>query len=55
MINIIKQLYANYVTRRERARIQKKGKQFLAELKAKGPTLDRVGQVFIQKATIRKD
>jgi ssDNA-specific exonuclease RecJ len=51
MINIIKKLYANFLARRERARIRKKGKQFLAELKAKGPTLDRVGQVFVQKAT----
>ena len=51
MIQIIKQLYANFLARRERARIRKKGKQFLAELKAKGPNLDRVGQVFVQKAT----
>ena len=51
MIQIIKQLYANFLARRDRARIRKKGKQFLAELKAKGPTLDRVGQVFVQKAT----
>ena len=51
MIRSIKQLYANFLARRERARIRKKGKQFLAELKAKGPTLDRVGQVFVQKAT----
>ena len=51
MIRTIKQLYANFLARREAARIQKKGKQFLAELKAKGPTLDRVGQVFVQKAT----
>ena len=55
MIRKIKVLYADYVARREAARIRKKGKQFLAELKAKGPNLDRVGQVFIQKATIRKD
>jgi hypothetical protein len=52
MIQIIKQRYAVYVARRERSRIRKKGKQFLAELKAQGPTLDRVGQVFVQKATI---
>jgi len=51
MIQIIKQLYANFLARRERARIRKKGKQFLAELKAKGPNLDRVGQVFVQKGT----
>ena len=51
MIQIIKQLYANFLARRERACIRKKGKQFLAELKAKGPNLDRVGQVFVQKAT----
>ena len=51
MIQIIKLLYTDYVARKERARIRKKGKQFLAELKAKGPTLDRVGQVFVQKAT----
>ena len=51
MIKIIKQLYANYISRRERARIRKKGKQFLAKLKAQGPTLDRVGQVFVQKGT----
>ena len=51
MIQIIKQLYANFLARRDRARIRKKGKQFLAELKAKGPTLDRVGQGFVQKAT----
>ena len=51
MINIIKKLYANFLALRERARIRKKGKQFLAELKAKGPNLDRVGQVFVQKAT----
>jgi hypothetical protein len=51
MIREIKQLYADYVARREAARIRKKGKQFLAELKAKGLTLDRVGQVFVQKAT----
>ena len=51
MIREIKQLYADYVARREAARIRKKGKQFLAELKAKGPTLDRVGQVFVQKGT----
>ena len=51
MIRTIKQLYANFLARREAARIRKKGKQFLAELKAKGPTLDRVGQVFVQKAT----
>jgi len=51
MIQIIIQLYANFLARRERARIRKKGKQFLAELKAKGPTLDRVGQVFVQKGT----
>lgn len=51
MIRSIKQLYANFLARREAARIQKKGKRFLAELKAKGPTLDRVGQVFVQKAT----
>ena len=51
MIQLIKQLYANFLERRERARIRKKGKQFLAELKAKGPTLDRVGQVFVQKGT----
>ena len=51
MIQILKQLYADYLARRERARIRKKGKQFLAELKAKGPNLDRVGQVFVQKAT----
>ena len=51
MIQIIKQLYANFLARRDRARIRKKGKQFLAELKAKGPTLDRIGQVFVQKAT----
>jgi len=51
MIRKIKQLYANFLARRERARIRKKGKQFLAELKAKGPTLDRVGQVFVQKGT----
>ncbi len=55
MINIIKQLYANFLARREAARIRKKGKQFLAKLKAQGPNLDRVGQVFVQKATIRKD
>jgi len=51
MIRTMKQLYANYIARRERAHIRKKGKQFLAELKAKGPNLDRVGQVFVQKAT----
>jgi hypothetical protein len=51
MIQITKQLYANFLARREAARIRKKGKQFLAELKAKGPNLDRVGQVFVQKAT----
>ena len=51
MIQIIKQVYANFLAKRERARIRKKGKQFLAELKAKGLTLDRVGQVFVQKAT----
>ena len=51
MIRTIKQLYANFLARREAARIRKKGKRFLAELKAKGPTLDRVGQVFVQKAT----
>jgi ssDNA-specific exonuclease RecJ len=51
MIKIIKQLYANFLARREAARIRKKGKRFLAELKAKGPTLDRVGQVFVQKGT----
>jgi hypothetical protein len=51
MIQIIKQLYANFLARRERARIRKKGKQFLAELKAKGPNLDRVGQVFVQIGT----
>ena len=51
MIQILKQRYTDYVARRERARIRKKGKQFLAELKAKGPNLDRVGQVFVQKAT----
>ena len=51
MIRTIKQLYADFLARREAARIRKKGKQFLAELKAKGPTLDRVGQVFVQKAT----
>jgi hypothetical protein len=51
MIGSLKQRYANFVARREAARIRKKGKQFLAELKAKGPTLDRVGQVFVQKAT----
>ena len=51
MIQLIKQFYANFLARRERARIRKKGKQFLAELKAKGPTLDRVGQVFVQKGT----
>jgi hypothetical protein len=51
MIKIIKHLYANFLARRERARIRKKGKQFLAELKAKGPNLDRVGQVFVQKAS----
>ena len=45
------QLYTDYVARSEAARIRKKGKQFLAELKAKGPTLDRVGKVFVQKAT----
>ena len=51
MIRTIKQLYADFLARREAARIRNKGKQFLAELKAKGPTLDRVGQVFVQKAT----
>jgi hypothetical protein len=51
MIQLIKQLYANFLARRERARVRKLGKQFLAELKAKGPTLDRVGQVFVQKGT----
>jgi len=51
MIQIIKERYADYIARREAARIRKKGKQFLAELKAKGPNLDRVGQVFVQKAT----
>ena len=51
MIRKIKALYAVYVARKERARIRKKGKQFLAELKAKGPNLDRVGQVFVQKGT----
>jgi hypothetical protein len=55
MIQILKQRYADFVARKEDARIRKKGKQFLAELKAKGPTLDRVGQVFVQKTTIRKD
>ena len=55
MIQILKQRYADFVARREAARIRKKGKQFLAELKAKGPNHDRVGQVFVQKATIRKD
>ena len=49
MIREIKQLYADYLARREAARIRKKGKQFLAELKAKGPNHDRVGQVFVQK------
>lgn len=51
MIKIIKQRYADYVAQRERARVRKLGKKFLAELKAKGPNLDRVGQVFVQKAT----
>ena len=51
MIQILKQRYADFVARKEDARIRKKGKQFLAELKAKGPTLDRVGQVFVQKGT----
>ena len=51
MIRTIKQLYTDFLARREAARIRKKGKQFLAELKAKGPTLDRVGQVFVQKGT----
>jgi len=51
MIQILKQRYTDYVARREAARIRKKGKQFLAELKAQGPTLDRVGQVFVQKGT----
>ena len=51
MIQIIKQLYANFLARREAARVRKLGKKFLAELKAKGPNLDRVGQVFVQKAT----
>jgi ssDNA-specific exonuclease RecJ len=55
MIRKIKQLYADYVARRDAAQIRKKGKEFLAKLKAQGPTLDRVGQVFVQKATIRKD
>ena len=50
MINIIKKLYADYVARRERARIRNKGKQFLAELKAKGPNLDRVGMTFVVKS-----
>ncbi len=50
MIQIIKQLYANFLARRERARIRKKGKQFLAELKAKGPNLDRVGTTFVIKS-----
>ncbi len=30
---------------------RERGKKFLEELKAKGPTLDRVGKVFIQKST----
>jgi hypothetical protein len=51
MIRTIKQLYADFLARREAARIRKKGKQFLAKLKAQGPNLDRVGQVFVQKAT----
>ncbi len=55
MIQILKQGYADYLARKEHARIRKKGKKFLAELKAKGPNHDRVGQVFVQKATIRKD
>ena len=49
MMQLLKQRYADYVTRRERARIRNKGKQFLAELKPKGPNLDRVGQVFVLK------
>jgi hypothetical protein len=55
MIKIIKQLKANFLARRERARIRKKGKQFLAKLKAQGPTLDRVGQVFVQKGTLKME
>lgn len=51
MIQILKQLYADYVARKERARVRKLGKKFLADLEAKGPNLDRVGQVFVQKAT----
>ena len=53
MIKIIKQLYANFLARRERARIRNKGKQFLAELKAKGPNLDRVGLVFVRTSSQR--
>ena len=49
MIGSLKQRYANFVARRDRARIRKKGKRFLAELKAQGPNHDRVGQVFVQK------
>jgi len=29
--------------------IRERGKKFLDELKAKGPTLDKVGKVFIKK------
>lgn len=55
MLKLIKQCYSDYVARREAARVRNLGEKFLAELKAKGPNLDRVGRVFVQKATIRKD
>ena len=54
MIQLIKQFYANFLARRERARIRKKGKQFLAELKAKGPNLDRVGKVVVFTSAHKK-